>query len=649
MPPAISSNRATLAHEWALTTVVVLVLVSAWTLFAGKDAGWDLFNHHVYLPFSLLSGRFTTDLFAAGPQSYQNPAGYLPFYLLARTKLPGWLVGLGLAILQTALIGWALQRMSHTLLGTEPQQQKWRLLAQALAFVSPIFLYVVGTSSTDALCAGLVLVPLALALAQDRSPGPTAALLGGAALGLAVAIKPTSAIYAVPIVVVVVTRLLARQWRLTAALAFGAASATTFAVVGGLWAWWLWSRFGNPVFPLFNHLFQSPFAPSGVTVATRFLPQTTLDWFTRIWEIAQFKPFTMVEGFMPDPRPLLACLAVVLAGLAATRRSGWRIWSQRDTWLRADVQLVLVLVVAYALWMATSGNARYAIAFFMLVGIVLVRAVQSVWSGRLSALLLWVLAALQLGVNVTDSETRTYPTPWDSSPYLSAQVPPVLVDQPYLHLSVGLNSYAFVAPFLHHGGALVNLTGQLSLPSEGPLGNRLQETLSRWEGRTRLLFAPPVAPNSPKLREVLAAESWALTRRLGLRIELAGCEQIRLLPKATSFGPAGLLLLSCPASPERRDDPQLAVDLARSGRVFAAIESTCPRIFGPSPMISDFGPDAVWRHYMNSDARIYISPTKGVILSHFRALNPVTLGSIDHVISNGGQDACEAWKQLWTP
>jgi hypothetical protein len=645
MSRSFAFHRAIATHETWLTAGTLLGLVSIWTLFAGKDVGWDLFNHHVYLPFSLLSGRFATDLFAAGPQSYQNPAGYLPFYLLARTALPGWVVGLGMALSQTALIVWALLHLCRTLFGDGAAQMRWRLVALVLAFVSPIFLYVVGTSSTDALCAALVLVPLALAL--GRSPRLPLAALAGAALGLAVAIKPTSVIYAIPILAAIGTRIWARQWPVDAALAFAAAAAAVFAVVGGWWAWWLWSRFGNPVFPLFNQLFQSPYAPVGVTAAIRFLPQTGLDWVTRVWELAQFRPFTMVEGFMPDPRPLLACAGVAAAGVVATRRKGWGLWRRRETWLRADVQLVLVSLVVYLLWMATSGNARYAIALFMLVGLVLARAVQSIWSWQRSGAMLWVLAGLQLLVYVADGERRTFPTPWDSRPYLSAHIPPRLSGQPFLHLSVGLNSYAAVVPFLHPDGALVNLTGQMSLPQDGPLGRSLQETLARWEGRTRVLLAPPVSLEGPKLKDVLAAESWALTYRMGLRIEPTGCEVIRLLPKASTTGLDGPILLSCPVTPQRRDDPQLTADLARSGQVFTAIESKCPRIFGPSPMVSDYGPEAVWRHYMNSDARVYVSPTKGVILSHFRALNPVTLGSIDHVISNGGQDACKAWKQLW--
>src|SRR5688572_33303882 len=66
---------------------VPAALCAAWTVFAGKDLNWDLLNYHYYLPFELLAGRLQQDFFAASAQSYLNPVGYLPFYLMVSS---GW-------------------------------------------------------------------------------------------------------------------------------------------------------------------------------------------------------------------------------------------------------------------------------------------------------------------------------------------------------------------------------------------------------------------------------------------------------------------------------------------------------------------------------------------------------------------------------
>ncbi len=58
------------------------IVCAAWALRAGKDLNWDLLNYHYYAPYQLLAGRLEQDFFAASAQSYLNPLGYLPFYLM---------------------------------------------------------------------------------------------------------------------------------------------------------------------------------------------------------------------------------------------------------------------------------------------------------------------------------------------------------------------------------------------------------------------------------------------------------------------------------------------------------------------------------------------------------------------------------------
>src|SRR5262245_22068315 len=88
-------------------------LCAAWTLLAGKDVSWDLLNYHYYLPYELLGGRLSQDFFAASGQSYLNPVGYVPFYLMAS----GWhsvAASVALALAHSValpllyLIGWQL-------------------------------------------------------------------------------------------------------------------------------------------------------------------------------------------------------------------------------------------------------------------------------------------------------------------------------------------------------------------------------------------------------------------------------------------------------------------------------------------------------------------------------------------------------------
>ena len=73
-------------------------ICAAWTVAAGKDLNWDLLNYHYYAPFQLLEGRLQQDYFAASAQSYLNPVGYLPFYLMVSSGWHSVVVSAALAV-----------------------------------------------------------------------------------------------------------------------------------------------------------------------------------------------------------------------------------------------------------------------------------------------------------------------------------------------------------------------------------------------------------------------------------------------------------------------------------------------------------------------------------------------------------------------
>ena len=72
---------------------------AGWTVLAGKDVNWDLLNYHYYVPYQLLAGRIEQDFFAASAQSYLNPIGFLPFYLMVSAGWHSVIVSVVLAVI----------------------------------------------------------------------------------------------------------------------------------------------------------------------------------------------------------------------------------------------------------------------------------------------------------------------------------------------------------------------------------------------------------------------------------------------------------------------------------------------------------------------------------------------------------------------
>ncbi|MCA0242736.1 MAG: glycosyltransferase 87 family protein [Proteobacteria bacterium] len=640
---AVHSHRVTLKEhsDHAAMALVFIALTWIWVMAVGSDQSWDVFNHHVYLPFSLLSGRFATDLLAAGPQSYQNPIGYVPFYLLTQAGLPAWAVGTVLTIVH-ALSVLPLVSIVQSIWGTDSQTRLWRWLAVAMAWASPVYLLTVGTSSVDPL--GHLLVLLALAAALAPKPRTSHLLASAAGLGLSVAIKPTTALFALAIGAVLVMRWLAREMAWRQVLGFVSVAFLALLVFWGPWAYWLWMRFHNPLFPLYNEVFQSPFAWTQAVVDRRFLPEDWRQWVLRPLLFAQTRRFATTEAFAPDLRPLALSVVVVAGAVWAFARALRRQPLRLESGTHATRYLVVFAAVAFVLWMKLSGNARYALPLLAVAGVLLVRGLQTLLPQRWARSAVLLLLGLQLLNYGLQYEHRFSPTPWTSGPYLDIRVPERLREQPALHLSLGLQTNAAVAAFLHPDGAMINAVGQMSIPPSGPLRDAFDAKVKAWQGRVRFLFLadndqPPARP------ALLARRSDRITYGLGLRVDWSDCERIAIFQQSLIWR----TLLSCNAVAQPHDDPTYAAARLRADRVFAVVEARCPQAYAPAPLVSDAGLNEWQRRYANTDIRVTIDAADNVVVSHHRSMETVRLGSVDDVISGRMHDPCAAWKLLLNP
>jgi hypothetical protein len=268
-----------------------------------------------------------------------------------------------------------------------------------------------------------------------------------------------------------------------------------------------------------------------------------------------------------------------------------------------------------------------------------VRAVQSALPERVARSALLLLLLLQAVYFGFEGEKRYTAVPWDRGPWLVVQPHPRLVNEPFLHL--------------------VNVIGQWSLPSDGPMGEMLADRRRAWEGRTRLLFraadGADTAPGAEQFRQRIDRS----VLRFGIEADWKDCLPVVLAsgldpvdPPAADATPAarptGLrtLVLSCGI----RTSPGLsAADIAerdRVDRVYERLESACPRLLSTRPWVTDADIGAWQRKYPNTDLRLTISVAEGVWLSHFRSVNPSFLGSLAEVEASDGRAACQAASAL---
>jgi hypothetical protein len=612
-------------------------LCAVWTVAAGKDVNWDLLNYHYYLPYEWLGGRLGLDYFAASGQSYLNPIGYVPFYLMLSA---GWhsvvvsaalaaVHGVNLALLY--LIGWRL--FAHR---APRERHAFCALATAVGAATAVFWATVGSSFLDPLLAVPMLGGL-LMLLEGR------ALAGGTLFGVACALKYSNAIFAaaaLPLALAVPGRS-----RLQGGLAYALGGTAAVALLAGPWLALMWREFGNPVFPLLNGWFQSPHAPAANMSAGRF----ALDGLgaALAFPFRLIAPDRLLYAEITAPDLRFAPLALAALALPLARRLA----PSSAPLTGVDGRVLGFFAAALALWLLTSANGRYGVVVLLLAGLCLARLAERLLPLPAARIALGVLLVAQVAACVMVSAQR-----WFIADRWSAQwLPFVPAEQarrePALYLTVETLPMAAVAPFLHPGSSFVNLRGQYSIRPDAP---RLAALLSRHDGRVRTMGRTLQLREGGKPRAEFVAAYDSTLVRYGYRIDAGDCFEILWQPDeddplsraANRFAgePAAhgaiLSLGSCALRRAERD-PRDIENERRVSALFDRIEKACPRLFrGQLALTEPFGKEWM-RNYPALDARLETHGDR-VILERYLALSYFDFGPLSAWERGAGPlpDAC---------
>jgi hypothetical protein len=327
-----------------------LLAGAVYTWFAGEDVNWDWLNYHEYNVWAVLTGRYGIDALPAGFQTYFNPTVYFPVYYL-RHLLPmpyglmiiGAVHGLNLLLIYFLVRALLLNAATATAIGA----------SILIAAVGPMTLSEVGTSFSDILTALPIVGGCILILSADEKRYGRY-VLAGLLIGAAVGLKLTNVVYALGAAAAV----LAASRPLVATLCLGLGGAIGAVVTGGAWSVMLWREMGNPIFPLFNAVFQSPELVPMNIMDWQFMPKGFLD--------ALAYPFYWLVGDnrsseypFRDARFAVA-MVLIAAGIGRSVIARARIFTQRD------VQFLLFFIVSYAAWLGVFSIQRYAIVLELL-------------------------------------------------------------------------------------------------------------------------------------------------------------------------------------------------------------------------------------------------------------------------------------------
>ncbi len=349
----------------------VILFAGVLAVLLGQTDSWDLRNYHLYDGWAFWTGRGWYDWAAAQTQTYFNPLLATAEYLLFM-HTPPRLSAFVLGALQGANI-LPLYAIARRLLADTSQAQG-RYLALLIAFIG-----VAGATQLSELGSGmgdnLVSLPLlcafALAFDTNRLNARRAALVG-LLIGATVGIKLTTAPFVLGLALALPALTIAdRQWQWRNVWVAWTMAACAFLITDAFWMLRVWQEFGNPLHPMFSHLFGGDFATPFNLRDKRFLPRDLTQWlfYPLVWASSSR---LVSESWFLDLRVPLAFVALPVL----------LFWPIRDIerGLRIRI-LALALSVAYVAWLIVFGIYRYLVPLEMLSPLLIVLALERI-SGR---------------------------------------------------------------------------------------------------------------------------------------------------------------------------------------------------------------------------------------------------------------------------
>ncbi|MFM2044472.1 MAG: hypothetical protein RLY86_3048 [Pseudomonadota bacterium] len=509
--------------------LVILLLLSpllggGLSLLLGQDANWDLRNYHWYNAYAFMTDRLGMDVGPAQVATWYNPTLDLPVWWLAQemsARGVGFVIGAvqGLNLVPLYGLAWILLA---PLVATGPDQStKARALAAAaLALVGWAgggHIGLIGTTFYDNVISLFVLggAWLVLARAEAVWDGPkeqafAIVFLAGLLIGSAVGLKQPTLPYAIGFCFAFLAVAGGFWRRMFTSFFFGIGIIAGMLVFSGHWMWHLWETYGNPLFPYFNQLFQSPWATPDTFRDDKFIPWT-------VGEAVVFPFYWLVDPKQVGEiafRDLRIPVAYVLVILAAVLWANARLSGQAPKVAPGVRYLLVAGVLTYLAWLKLFSIYRYLIPLEMLAPLLVVAGVH-LWPAGVATRRAIVAAAAVL-VAVTIQPGTWGRIAWTDR-FVEVQAPPLRNPDSTILLQTGFAPTAFLVTGFPPQVPVLRLHSYFQHPDQGMTGlnRRMADTIAAHDGDFELLVAH---------WEVWTTDH--ILPRYGLRANLPGCRSV---------------------------------------------------------------------------------------------------------------------------
>lgn len=413
----------------SILTPIVFGLLS---VSFGQDNNWDLRNYHYYNPYAFFNGRFLFDYAPAQLQTFINPALDFPFYFFV-TQFSPKTVGFAMGAIQ-GFNFFILFSICYYLFLHKPPSTRllFALISAAVGVYAPIMIGELGNSTNDIVTSlfalGAVLIIVRQLGRKDEVDAPAlnyALIAAGVLVGLGAGLKLTLAVYGIGLLFAQL--LLQNNWtqRLKSSAVTIAGMIGGLLISSGFWMYRLWAAFGNPLFPFYNNIFNSPYYPFKNFADTRFLPSGFFDHLFFPFFLLFSNRYTDPQHHYRDPRFAIVFLLVLIATVIffakrskATPKSNYSVKEKKIKLIH--IFLFSFFLVSYILWQIKFSILRYTSALEMLAPAVIFILLFYIITNKYYRLLTYILLLVMITTGMRAIQTDRLP--WGST-FFQVQVP----------------------------------------------------------------------------------------------------------------------------------------------------------------------------------------------------------------------------------
>lgn len=519
-----------------------LVWLAVWCLLSVLtpiDASYDVLHYHLHNGWSAWEGRLERDLAPAGMHSYFNPLYNLIVHGLI-LALPAGLVTALFGLLQGAIL-LPLYILCRRVLASIGHDSRTTALLIALAgFLNYSMLHMVASVRNDHIIAGAFILSLMLLLpAGGQAPGWRRVGLAAFITGLSIGLKLTAIIHAAGLAAAILVAVPGIRTRIEAAGAAALAGLASIVLTGGWWLHKMWTVTGNPVFPMANGIFRSPYGVPENFRDERSLPDSV--WDVLLFPVNGASRYNEYDNASIQDLPIgLLYLAILL-----TAYLGFRLWRARGEAAalpRAFLTVFAGAAATLALWVSLFAIGRYAVSLWMLAPLLFAGAVMMAWPALAAPrrAVLWCGAVAALCFLAGSSvAVRRAPEVQLAVPYIRVEAPAGISFGGATVIMTGGYPSAFLAAHLPETATYTfALTQAWTEPAERELNRMVRERIEASAGPFVAVMVDTGADAGPQSVTGMLA---GLEERLGLAASLEACAYF-----ATSVDTSAVRWLACP-------------------------------------------------------------------------------------------------------